>query len=132
MWAPIFVDLGVARWMHEARRGGNAYLILQSKCLCARASDLESIKTSAEQARAAGNISDKPLIVLTGGKNSDEILSNTLTKQDFDEFRRIWVEQLQRRLARLSTRGKHPPQACENPSTAGLSQSQEPCLPVTP
>ena len=31
--------------------------------------------------------SDKPLIVLTGGKNSDEILSNSLTKQGFDEFR---------------------------------------------
>jgi hypothetical protein len=92
--------------MHGARLGGNAYLILQSKYLPARASELESIKASAEQARAAGNISDKPLIVLTGGKNSDEILSNSLTKQDFDEFRRIWVEQLQRRLARLSTRGK--------------------------
>ena len=106
MWAPVSVDLGVARWMHGARLGGNAYLILQSKYLRGRASELESIKTSAEQARAAINISDKPLIVLTGGKNSDEILSNSLTKQDFDEFRRIWVQQLQRRLARLSTRGK--------------------------
>ena len=106
MWAPVFVDLGVACWMHGARLGGNAHLILQSKYLRARASELESIKPSAEQARAAGNISDKPLIVLTGGKNSDEIPSNSLTKQDFDEFRRIWVEQLQRRLARLSTRGK--------------------------
>jgi len=25
MWAPIFVDLGLARWMHGARLGGNAY-----------------------------------------------------------------------------------------------------------
>lgn len=97
MWAPGSVDLGVARWMHGARLGGNAYLILQSKYLRGRASELESTKTSAEQARAAINISDKPLIVLTGGKNSDEILSNSLTKQDFDEFRRIWVQQLQRR-----------------------------------
>ena len=105
MWAPVFVDLGVARWMHGAGLGGKAYLVLQSTYLRARASELESIKTSAEQARAAGNISDEPLIVLTGGKNSDEMLSNSLTKQDSDEFRRIWVEQLQRRLARLSTRG---------------------------
>jgi hypothetical protein len=103
MWTPVFVDLAVARWMHGARLGGNAYLILQSKYRRAKASELESIKTSAEQARAAGNISDKSLIVLTCGKNSDEILSNSLTKQDFDEFRRIWVEQLQRRLVRLST-----------------------------
>jgi hypothetical protein len=103
---PVSVDLGLARWMHGARLGGNAYLILQSKYLRARTSELESIKTSAGQARAARNISDKLLIVLTGGKNSDEILSHSLTKQDFDEFRRIWVEQLQRRLACLSTRGK--------------------------
>ena len=33
MWAPIFVDLGLARWMHGAGLGGNAYLILQSKYL---------------------------------------------------------------------------------------------------
>jgi pimeloyl-ACP methyl ester carboxylesterase len=54
MWAPVFVDLGVARWMHGARLSGNAYLILQAKYLRARASELES--------------------------------SNSLTKQDFDEF----------------------------------------------
>jgi hypothetical protein len=33
MGAPVFGDLGVARWMHGARLGGNAYLILQSKYL---------------------------------------------------------------------------------------------------
>ena len=109
MRAPVFVDLGVARWMYGARFGGNAYLILQSKYRRARASELESIKTSAEQARAAGNISDKPLIVLTGGKNSGEILSNSLTRQDFDEFRRIWVEQLQRRLAPSPLEGNKSP-----------------------
>ncbi|MFZ0859390.1 MAG: hypothetical protein WB781_19565 [Candidatus Sulfotelmatobacter sp.] len=64
------------------------------------------IKTSAQQARAAGNIADKPLIVLTGGKNSDQILSNGLSKQDFDDFHRIWVDELQARLAHLSTKGK--------------------------
>jgi hypothetical protein len=64
------------------------------------------IETSAEQARAAGNISGKPLIVLSAGKNSDETLSNGLSKQDFDDFHRIWVSELQVRLARLSTQGK--------------------------
>ena len=61
------------------------------------------IKTSAEQARAAGHIADKPLIVLTGGKNSDQM---GLSKQDFDDFNRIWVDELQARLAHLSTKGK--------------------------
>ena len=107
-WAPVFIDLGVARLMLWSRGqlGKEAYLILQSKYLRARASELEMIKTSAQQARVAGHIADKPLIVLTGGKNSDEILSDGLSKQDFDDFHRIWVDDLQARLAHLSTKGK--------------------------
>jgi pimeloyl-ACP methyl ester carboxylesterase len=107
-WAPVFVNLGVARLMLRSRGNldVNSYLILQSKYLQARASELEMIKTSAQQARAAGNIAHKPLIVLTAGKNSDETLSNGLSKQDFDDFHRIWVDELQMRLALLSTQGK--------------------------
>jgi pimeloyl-ACP methyl ester carboxylesterase len=108
LWAPIFIDLGVARLMLRSRGNlnENAYLILQSKYLQARASELEMIKTSAQQARVADNIADKPLIVLTGGTNSDQILSNGLTKQDFSDFHKVWVDELQVRLARLSTQGK--------------------------
>ncbi len=108
MWAPVFIDLGVARLMlwSKGTLGENAYLILQSKYLQARASELEMIKVSAEQARAAGHIADTPLIVLTGGKNSDQILSNGLSKRDFDDFHRIWADELQVRLAHLSIRGK--------------------------
>ena len=107
-WAPFFVDLGVARLTLrlEGDVGDDSYLILQSKYLQARASELEMIKTSAQQARAAGHIADKPLVVLTGGKNSDPILSSGLSKQDFDDFHRIWVDELQARLAHLSTKGK--------------------------
>ena len=107
-WAPVFIDLGFARMMlwSKGALGEEAYLILQSKYLQARASELKMIKTSAQQARAAGNIADKPLIVLTGGKDSDQILSNGLSKQDLDDFHRIWVDELQARLAHLSTKGK--------------------------
>jgi hypothetical protein len=107
-WAPVFIDLGVARLMLRSlgNLDENSYLILQSKYLQSRASELELIQTSAEQARASGNISAKPLIVLTAGKNSEETLSNGLSKQDFDDFHRIWVDELQIRLARLSMRGK--------------------------
>lgn len=107
-WASLFVGLGVARLMlrYENELTPDAYLILQAKYLQARASELQWIKTSAQQARAAGNISDKPLIVLTGGKNTDEILQNGLTKRDFDDFHRIWVNDLQARLTHLSSRGK--------------------------
>lgn len=113
-WAPIFIDMGVARLMLQARKlqgspGGldeSTYLLLQSKYLKARASELDSIKVSAQQAREAGDASDKPLIVLTAGKNSDGILRDGLSKRDLDEFQRIWVHDLQMRLARLSSRGE--------------------------
>ena len=53
-WAPVFIDMGVARiWL--SWRGildGNSYLILQSKWVRARANELEHIQDSAEQARA--------------------------------------------------------------------------------
>jgi pimeloyl-ACP methyl ester carboxylesterase len=104
-WAPFYIDLGVARLTLRLQGdvGDESYLILQAKYLRARASELEMIETSAEQARAADHIADKPLIVLTGGKNSDQM---GLSQQDFDDFRRIWVDELQARLAHLSTKGK--------------------------
>ena len=43
------------------------------------------------------------VLVLTGGKNSDPM---GLSQQDFDDFHRIWVDELQGRLAHLSTKGK--------------------------
>jgi pimeloyl-ACP methyl ester carboxylesterase len=83
-----------------------SHLILQSKYLKTRASELEAIQISAEQARAAGNISDKPLVVLTAGKNSDPTLRSGLSARDFEAYQWTWVYDLQMRLARLSTRGK--------------------------
>ncbi len=64
------------------------------KYLRARASELESIRVRAEQARRAGRIAEMPLIVLTAGKNPDAA------------FRRVWVDDLQMRLARLPSKGK--------------------------
>jgi pimeloyl-ACP methyl ester carboxylesterase len=103
--APLLIDLGVARLMLRARGIDEGdYLVLQSKYLKARASELEEIQISAEQARAAGNIGEKPLVVLTAGENTNAIPG--LSKRDLDDFQRIWVDDLQMRLARLSTRGK--------------------------
>ena len=102
------VHLGIGRLMLRAQGGGDdgAYLILQSKYLMARTSELREIQVSAEQARAADHISDKPLIVLTAAENTDTTLSGGLSMQDFEAFQRIWVDDLQIRLARLSTRGR--------------------------
>jgi pimeloyl-ACP methyl ester carboxylesterase len=106
-YAFFVVDLGIGRLMLRARGADRgAYLILQRKYLTARASELEQIRVSAEQARVADHISDKPLMVLTAGENTDAILSGGLSKHDFEEFQRTWVDDLQLRLARLSTRGR--------------------------
>lgn len=103
-----FINLGIARLMLLRAHGLNqySYLILQTKYLRARASELEEIQISAQQARAADNISEKPLVVLTATEKSDAILSSGLSKQDYDDFQRTWVDDLQMRLARLSSRGK--------------------------
>ena len=83
-WAPVFIDLGVARLMLSLRGVHDAYLILQSKYVRARASELESIRVSAEQARAADHIGDKPLVVLTGARNADPILRTSMSAADVD------------------------------------------------
>jgi pimeloyl-ACP methyl ester carboxylesterase len=107
-YAFLVVNLGIGRLMLRAQgsSGRGDYLILQTKYLRARASELEQIQVSAEQARAADHISDKPLVVLTAAENTDTTLSSGLSKNDFEEFQRIWVDDLQMRLAGLSTRGR--------------------------
>ncbi len=105
-WAPIFIGLGVARAMLRFQGAQGAYLIVQSKSVKARAAELEAIQISAEQARGAGNISEKPLVVLTAGRNSDTSLQSGLSKRDFEDYQKTWVDDLQMRLAHLSTRGK--------------------------
>jgi pimeloyl-ACP methyl ester carboxylesterase len=102
------VHLGIGRLMLRAQGASDhgAYLILQAKYLRARASELEQIRVSAEQARVADHLSDKPLVVLTAAENTDTLLSSGLSKHDFEEFQRIWVDDLQMRLARLSTYGR--------------------------
>ena len=101
-WAPVYIGMGVAQvwglWQGIHYKAG--HLVLQTKFVKARASELESIRISAEQARSAAHMEDKPLIVLTAGK-SDPSLSNSR-----EDFHRAWVEELQPRLARLSKLGR--------------------------
>jgi pimeloyl-ACP methyl ester carboxylesterase len=104
-WMPLQINLGIARLRFRETLGNDGYLILQSKYLKARASELKEIQTSAAQARAAGMIGNKPLIVLTGVKQ-DSALKNALSPEDFARFQQIWVRTLQPRLAQLSTRGE--------------------------
>jgi pimeloyl-ACP methyl ester carboxylesterase len=82
-------------------------LDLRSKAMDAFIEELRSFDQSAEQVRAAGNLGDRPLIVLTAGIDaSSGKLPVGITQKDIDEQRRIWVDELQVREMRLSTRGK--------------------------
>lgn len=81
-------------------------VILQSKYLRARASEFQNIEVSAEQARTAGHIHEKPLLVLTAGRTIDANLKAMLSEEDQRAYEETWVNDLQVRLARLSTWGR--------------------------
>lgn len=115
--APAMIDLGIARltsnisgpsylshnFLEELR-----YLQLQTKFLSATSSELAFFgSTSADEVRASGNLGDKPLIVLTAGKNPDaSALPPGFPVKAFDDFENIWRNDLQVREAHLSTRGR--------------------------
>jgi pimeloyl-ACP methyl ester carboxylesterase len=60
--------------------------------------------TSWDQVRAAGNLGDRPLIVLTAGRPYDP--DPLLSKEESDKQDEMWINVLQAEEARLSTRGK--------------------------
>lgn len=104
-WMPPQITFGIARLRFRKGLGPDGYLILQSKYLKARASELKEIQTSAEQARASGMLGNKPLLVLAATQQ-DEALRDALSQEDFSRFQELWVGTLQPRLTKLSTRGK--------------------------
>jgi pimeloyl-ACP methyl ester carboxylesterase len=114
---PLLIRFGVARFSqrHVASGPGVSkefaeemrYLQLQPKFLEATVGEMSSFDESADEVRAAGNLGNKPLIVLTAGKNVDASqLPPGLPKKDMDDFRTIWVNELQVKEAQLSTQGK--------------------------
>lgn len=80
-----------------------AYLELQRKYVDAISSERQSFDSSAEEARAAGDFGDKPLIVLTAGNADPEMPG--VPQRDANAFFEVWVGQLQPRLVELSTNG---------------------------
>jgi pimeloyl-ACP methyl ester carboxylesterase len=59
---------------------------------------------SAAEVRHAGNLGDRPLIVLTATRQDD--ISPEIPPKDAEEEEDLWVHKLQPELARLSTHGK--------------------------
>jgi pimeloyl-ACP methyl ester carboxylesterase len=64
----------------------------------------EPFARSAQEARAAGRLADRPLIVLTAGRPSG-LAANPVQARQFLAGQKHWIE-IQKQLARLSTRGK--------------------------
>ena len=115
--APILIRFGIARFSQRNQGGGPGvskefaqemlYLQLQPKFIEASTAEMGAFAESAKEVRAAGNLGDKPLVVLTAGKSADASqLPPGFPKKDFDEFHEVWVNDLQVKESQLSTRGK--------------------------
>jgi pimeloyl-ACP methyl ester carboxylesterase len=111
--APALICFGVARFLNAGSgpaylskndRRELLYLKLQSKYFPAVVSEQESWPASMDEVRSAGNLGDKPLIVLTSGKTDQA--PPGLPQKDFDDFHNAWVNDLQVSEAHLSTHGK--------------------------
>lgn len=61
-------------------------------------------RTTANQARAAGNLGDRPLVVLTAGQAF--VPDDPAEAKEALAFHEVWVHDLQAQLARLSTQGR--------------------------
>lgn len=115
--APILNGLGISRFL-AARQPVPAgvskdewreilYFSLMPKFAQATGSELQSFNESAKEVHAAGSLGDKPLIVLTAGKSVDKkLLPAGITQKDLDDLRELWINDLQLREARQSSRGK--------------------------
>jgi pimeloyl-ACP methyl ester carboxylesterase len=81
------------------------YLDNQPKTRQTVAAEDARASESGNQARSAGNIGDRPLIVLTGGRMT--FRPDPLTSPEIQaQLRDLWITGLQGQLAKLSTRGR--------------------------
>jgi pimeloyl-ACP methyl ester carboxylesterase len=115
--APFLTPIGIGRLLLKRAWGEKilppgfqselAYLQLESKQLEAMINELDSFSEDAKEVRRSGTLGDKPLVVVTAGREpvAAEVPPG-MSKKDLDEYHRIWVSDLQVRLIRLSTRGK--------------------------
>lgn len=113
---PVLLFFGVARWSmgreYDSRLPHDfqdeiRYLQLQPKFLDATGGEFRSFEESAQEVHAAGTLGDRPLVVLTAGKNPDmKLLPKTISAKEMEDFHEMWVKDLQVQEAHLSSRGK--------------------------
>jgi pimeloyl-ACP methyl ester carboxylesterase len=102
--SPGYGILAATRNFSKEYRQELLYLRQQKKFQDAVASESDAFAESSAEARAAGNLGDRPLIVLTAGKPyaSDPLL----TKEEMDKQNDLWINVLQAQETRLSTHGR--------------------------
>jgi pimeloyl-ACP methyl ester carboxylesterase len=111
LFAPLRIYLGIERLSlalsrNQSKRVDEEFLYLDQQPKYREVVEAENklLPQSGEQVRAAGNLGDRPLIVLTAGRPYDP--EPMLTADQLEKQREIWINVLQAEEARLSTRGK--------------------------
>jgi pimeloyl-ACP methyl ester carboxylesterase len=105
----FLVWFGITRLMLPRSASWSERLALQPKFVNALSSEYaNNFEESARQVRAAGTLGDKPLIVLTAGRDTadPEHLPPGITKKDLQDYDHVWIDDLQVREAHLSSRGR--------------------------
>jgi pimeloyl-ACP methyl ester carboxylesterase len=110
---PLTFHLGIDRFQtafgsrgldEPSKQFQHEYFYLEARTDAAAMAEDEVDSVSWEQVKTAGNLGDRPLIVLTAGKeyDPDPLLTNEQTERE----NRLWIDDLQAGLAHLSTHGK--------------------------
>ena len=104
-WARLMSDRDPPAFWPKAYRDEENFLMLPTKHEFTVIDEDQVFSTlSAAQVRSAGNLRDRPLIVLTATRQDD--IPPEIPPQDAKANGDLWVHQLQPELARLSTHSK--------------------------
>jgi len=104
-WTRLTADRDAPEFWPKAFREEENFLMHLTKHQFATINEDQVFSTlSAAQVRNAGNLGDRPLIVLTATRQDD--ISPEVPRKDAQAEEDLWVHQLQPELARLSTHSK--------------------------
>ena len=104
-WARLMASRDAPEFWPKPFRDEEVFLTLPTKHQFAVIDEDQVFFTmSAAEVRSAGNLGDRPLIVLTATRQDD--IAPGVPPKDAQAEEDLWVHQLQPALARLSTRGK--------------------------
>jgi len=104
-WARLMAKRDAPDFWPKAFREEEEFLTLPTKHQFAEIDEDQVFSTlSAAQVRSAGNLSNRPLIVVTATRQDD--IPPEIPQKDAEAEQDLWVHRLQPELAHLSTHGK--------------------------